>query len=82
MHANLKLQIWKSGIHQNRLARMLGIDESTLSRIVNGFKEPSQQLRARIAAVLVSDESWLFESTDNATAPPAADRPPDNPKRS
>jgi transcriptional regulator with XRE-family HTH domain len=75
MHPNLKLQIWKSGIHQNRLARMLGIDESTLSRIVNGFKEPSQQLRARIAEVLVTDERWLFESTDDATTPPAADRP-------
>jgi transcriptional regulator with XRE-family HTH domain len=72
MYPNLKLQIWKSGIHQNRLARMLGIDETLLSRIINGFREPNQQLRAKIAASLHSDEAWLFEAAELDTRPPDA----------
>lgn len=61
MYPNLKLELWRSGIRQNSLARMLGVDESTLSRIVNGYREPNAELRARIAAVLNRDEAWLFE---------------------
>lgn len=61
MYPNLKLQIWKSGIRQNRLAQMLGMDETMLSKIVNGFREPSPELRARIASLLDSREEWLFE---------------------
>jgi len=74
MYPNLKLQIWKSGIHQNRLARMLGIDETLLSRIINGFREPNQQLRAKIAASLDSDEAWLFEAAEVETRPQDAAR--------
>src|SRR5690349_15397520 len=36
MYLNLKLQLWKTGIRQNRLARILEIDETALSKIVNG----------------------------------------------
>ena len=61
MYPNLKLQLWKSGIHQNRLARLLGMDETILSRIVNGYREPGLQLRQQIAGILQSDEGWLFE---------------------
>lgn len=68
MYPNLKLQIWKSGIRQNRLAQMLGMDETMLSKIVNGFREPSRELRGRIAALLQSQEEWLFEPA----APPGA----------
>lgn len=62
MYPNLKLQLWRSGIRQNRLAQMLGIDESMLSRIVNGFREPNPQVRSKIAELLQSDEAWLFEA--------------------
>lgn len=64
MYPNLKLQLWKAGIRQNRLANMLGLDESMLSKIVNGFREPSPTLRAKIAGLLQSDEQWLFERID------------------
>lgn len=74
MYPNLKLQIWRSGIHQNRLARMLGIDETTLSRIINGFRAPSPQICARIADLLHADEAWLFETTVE-TACPERERP-------
>jgi transcriptional regulator with XRE-family HTH domain len=62
LYPNLKMQIWRLGIRQNRLAQMLGMDESTLSRIVNGFREPDKQVRARIADLLQTDEGWLFQS--------------------
>ena len=61
MYPNLKLQLWRTGMRQNRLAKTLGLDESLLSRIVNGFREPSPRLRKQIAALLDSDEQWLFD---------------------
>lgn len=70
MYPNLKLQLWKSGIRQNRLAQMLGMDETILSRIMNGFREPKPQVKSKIAELLHSDEAWLFEpaaSGDNTS---------------
>lgn len=73
MYPNLKLQIWKSGIRQNRLAKMLGMDETILSRIVNGYREPNAELRGSIATLLSCDEAWLFEELkpSEATGLPA-----------
>jgi transcriptional regulator with XRE-family HTH domain len=65
MYPNLKLQLWMSGIRQNRLAKMLDLDETTLSRIVNGFREPNEEIRGRIASLLRSDEGWLFKIADD-----------------
>ncbi len=62
MYPNLRLELWRAGIKQNRLAQMLGIDETLLSRILNGFREPTPQTRARIAELLQRDETWLFET--------------------
>lgn len=64
MYPNLKFQIWRSGMRQNRLAQILELDETTLSRIVNGFRKPGPEMKARIAAALQSDEGWLFEETN------------------
>lgn len=64
MYLNLKLQLLKTGMRQNRLALQLGVDESILSKIINGFREPSPEMRARIAMLLHSDEEWLFERAD------------------
>jgi transcriptional regulator with XRE-family HTH domain len=64
MYPNLKLQLWKSGIRQNRLARLLGVDETVLSRIVNGFREPNPQLQSNIATLLKCDAKWLFDEND------------------
>ena len=66
MYPNLKLQLWKTGLRQNRLAKILDVDETILSKIVNGFREPSPQLRQRIAALLQSDVDWLFEAVNAA----------------
>ena len=48
-------------MRQNRLARMLNLDETVLSRIVNGFREPCPDIKAKLAAVLNKDQDWLFE---------------------
>jgi transcriptional regulator with XRE-family HTH domain len=66
MYPNLKMQLWKSGLRQNRLAKMLGVDESTLSKIINGFRKPDPVVRSKIAALLRSDEGWLFELGERA----------------
>ena len=68
MYPNLKLQLWKQGIRQNRLARILEIDETILSKIVNGFREPSAELRLKIADLLQCEEPWLFERVDGGHA--------------
>jgi len=63
MYPNLRIQLWKAGIRQNRLAKMIAMDETVLSRIVNGFREPSPEFRKKISAILQSDEQWLFQAT-------------------
>ncbi|HTD56277.1 MAG TPA: helix-turn-helix transcriptional regulator [Silvibacterium sp.] len=60
IYPNLKLRIYTSGMRQNRLAKMLGIDEAHLSRIINGFRQPSGDIREQLAAILQSDPEWLF----------------------
>ena len=60
MYLNLKVAIWQTGLRQNRLAQTLNMDEALLSRIINGFREPSAEQRSRIAQVLQKDEHWLF----------------------
>jgi len=66
MYPNLKLEIWKAGIRQNRLARELHIHETVLSKIINGFREPSPEIRAKLAEYFGKPEGWLFESRRSA----------------
>ena len=47
-------------MRQNRLAKMLGIDEAYLSRIINGYREPNGAIRESLAEILRSDQEWLF----------------------
>jgi transcriptional regulator with XRE-family HTH domain len=68
MYPNLKLQIFKLGIHQNRIARELGIDESVLSKIIHGYREPSQLQRQQISGLLKVAENWLFEKFECSLA--------------
>jgi transcriptional regulator with XRE-family HTH domain len=64
MYPNLKLQLFRTGIRQNRLAQMLGMDATVLSKIINGFREPTEPIRKKIALLLKSDDQWLFERTE------------------
>ena len=74
MYPNLKMQLWRRGLRQNRLAQILGLDESLVSRVLNGFREPTGEFRSQVAAVLQQDERWLFEKSEDP-ATPLADPP-------
>lgn len=62
MLPNLKLQLWNLGLRQNKLAQLLDLDETVVSKIINGFREPTGEVRRRIAELLEADEQWLFKS--------------------
>jgi transcriptional regulator with XRE-family HTH domain len=68
MYPNLKLEIFKKGIHQNQLSRAVGINEAVLSKIIRGYREPSADERTLLAGYLRADEKWLFERFDVAAA--------------
>lgn len=72
MYPNLKLEIFKRGIHQNLLARDLGLNEAILSKIIRGNREPTRPQREMLAQYLQADESWLFEKFERSLAMPAA----------
>jgi transcriptional regulator with XRE-family HTH domain len=61
MYPNLKLAIFKRGIHQNLLSRDLGLNEAILSKIIRGNREPTGSQRQMLAQYLQADEGWLFE---------------------
>ena len=61
MLPNLKLQIFRRGSHQNQLAKAVGIEETVLSKIINGYRNPTSEQRKLLATYLDADEAWLFE---------------------
>ncbi|MGA8088040.1 MAG: helix-turn-helix transcriptional regulator [Terracidiphilus sp.] len=63
IYPNLKLRVYTTGMRQNRLARLVGIDEAYLSRIINGVRAPGKQMQEQIAQVLGCDAEWLFQQT-------------------
>lgn len=73
IYPNLKLRMYTTGIRQNRLARMLGIHEASLSRIMNGFREPTGDIRIHLAEILQSDPEWLFLKMQVSDEVPLAD---------
>lgn len=75
IYPNLKLRIYTVGMRQNRLAKMLGIDEAYLSRIINGYREPSGSVRESLAEILHSDPEWLFQKMQINDELSFADRP-------
>jgi transcriptional regulator with XRE-family HTH domain len=62
MYPHLKLELWRRRIRQNELAKRLQIDETVLSKILNGIRRPSEELQHQIAAILEMDRAWLFET--------------------
>jgi len=67
MYPNLKLQLFRSSVRQNFLAREVGIDESVLSKIIHGYREPSKAQRQLLANYLGAEETWLFEKFEIAS---------------
>src|SRR5687767_9120707 len=60
MRLDLKIAILRSGKSQRRVAADAGLTENRLSEIVRGWIHPSDDERARIAAVLDADKVALF----------------------
>ena len=81
IYPNLKLKIYTSGLRQNRMAKILGIDEAHLSKVINGFREPSDHLRTQIAEILHSDPEWLFHKVLVTEERPLIDGETMEPKR-
>ena len=63
IYPNLKLRVYTTGMRQNRLAKLVGIDEAYLSRIINGVRVPGKQMQEQIAQVLGCDADWLFQQS-------------------
>ena len=74
MYVNLKLSIWQAGVRQNRIAQAIKMDEGLLSKIINGFREPTLEQRKSIAAYLQKDEAWLFSRPVAVTKSPSQAR--------
>ena len=62
VYPNLKMEIWLSGIRQNRLARELNLDETVLSKVINGYRQTSEKMRALLAQYFNKNERWLFQT--------------------
>jgi transcriptional regulator with XRE-family HTH domain len=73
MYPNLRLQLWRMRIRQNQLSKMIPLDETVLSKIMNGFRVPAPEIRQRIASLLEADEQWLFELTPARPGPGGAE---------
>ena len=71
MYPNLKLEIFRRGIHQNTVARELGFDEAVLSKIIRGYRKPSDTQRQMLSQYLQANENWLFERYDRGLTTPA-----------
>jgi transcriptional regulator with XRE-family HTH domain len=73
MYPNLKLEIFRRGLHQNHLARNIGMDETLLSKIIHGYREPTAIQRRSLANHLAVEENWLFEKYESAAQKPTVD---------
>lgn len=76
MFPNLKLQIFRRGSHQNRLAKAVGIDETVLSKIIHGYRKPTPEQRKLLAQFLEAEEAWLFEQFEAPRVPVEAGAAP------
>ena len=61
----LKILLMERGIKHVELAQMLGIDRSTLSLYINGWKPIPTKVRQQIAEILSFPANELFWSEDD-----------------
>jgi DNA-binding XRE family transcriptional regulator len=60
MNIPLKIKILESGISQFQLARTVGISDTHLSKIVNGWITPPGDLKSSIAKAIGCNPSDIF----------------------
>lgn len=56
----IKTLLLQKGLTQIGMAHDLGIAESELSKIINGYRQPSETLKMRIASYLGADIGVIF----------------------
>lgn len=66
MNLTLRLAILRSVRTQSRLAAMTGIPEPRVSRIVNGWQQPTTAERMSIAAAVGVAAESLFDSPETS----------------
>lgn len=64
----LKLAIVASGRTQREIAEMVGIDEDSLSKIANGHRTPSLPRAIKLANLLDTSVTDLFDVHDAAVS--------------
>jgi len=74
VYPNLKMEIWLSRKKQNRLARELQVHETVLSKVINGYRKPTPELRTRLARYFNKAEGWLFQTEPAVQGAPVAKR--------
>ena len=57
---NLKMAIMKSRLKHYQLAQAIGKDATWVSKVIGGYKTPSDTEQAEIASILKSDPNQLF----------------------
>lgn len=60
MLTNLKTAMMLRGMRGYELAAKLGIHGPALSEIIQGRRQPSQEVRRHAARILQAREDWLF----------------------
>ena len=65
MNLMLKSRILAKGLSQIQIARDLGLSDSYISKVVNGWVTPSEDLKERLAHLLDCPVSEIFPHSRN-----------------
>jgi transcriptional regulator with XRE-family HTH domain len=66
MNRALKIALVQAGIRQIDLARRTGLGESSISRIIHGYREPTDTKKERIACALGCEVEALWPKREHA----------------
>jgi len=59
-----KLLLMEKGLTQIGIAHALGISECELSKVVNGHREPTDEVKGKLSKYLNTNAEYLFGNTD------------------
>lgn len=68
-------------MRQQQLAKLVGVHETVLSKVVNGSRRASPQLKKKLADALNADAAWLFETAASRAAHAQSSEPGDDTAR-
>jgi transcriptional regulator with XRE-family HTH domain len=60
VNIRLKTKIIERGLSQLRVARDAGVSDSYLSKVINGWLDPSNEIKARLASVVGCTVEEIF----------------------